>query len=217
MGLKGLSSGSLGKSILYFTAKFSVIYWQCSAGFILWCMHLYCVILMMKFVTNDKENHERWNRFDSWSLLEFAWFQLTATSIGSDNVLAPTRRQSHCLNGWCFCLLTRVWVSEVQWVKRVLLKSNTTVVLKRAYVPREPDKTIAILLSSLKTYVLHRYAFRWYSHRIPFEIVSICHCVGVINIRAFCTAGPRLNIKTVLSMYGDFHVKDKTAVRTSYL
>ena len=29
--------------------------------------------------------------------------------------------------------------------------------------------------------------------------------------------GPRLNIKTVLSMYGDFHVKDKTAARTSYL
>ena len=29
--------------------------------------------------------------------------------------------------------------------------------------------------------------------------------------------GPRLNIKTILSRYGDFHVKDKTAVRTSYL
>ena len=29
--------------------------------------------------------------------------------------------------------------------------------------------------------------------------------------------GPRLSIKTVLSTYGDFHVKDKTAVRTSYL
>ena len=29
--------------------------------------------------------------------------------------------------------------------------------------------------------------------------------------------GPSLNIKTVLSRYGDFHVKDKTAVRTSYL
>ena len=29
--------------------------------------------------------------------------------------------------------------------------------------------------------------------------------------------GPRLNIKTVLSTYGDFQVKDKTAVRTSYL
>ena len=33
----------------------------------------------------------------------------------------------------------------------------------------------------------------------------------------FLEPGPRLNIKTVLSMYGDFHVKDKTAVRTSYL
>ena len=31
------------------------------------------------------------------------------------------------------------------------------------------------------------------------------------------TPGPHLNIKTVLSTYGDFHVKDKTAVRTSYL
>ena len=31
------------------------------------------------------------------------------------------------------------------------------------------------------------------------------------------TSGPRLNIKTVLSAYGNFHVKDKTAVRTSYL
>ena len=30
-------------------------------------------------------------------------------------------------------------------------------------------------------------------------------------------SGPRLNIKTVLSTYGDFHVKDKTVVRTSYL
>ena len=29
--------------------------------------------------------------------------------------------------------------------------------------------------------------------------------------------GPRLNIKTILSTYGDFHVKDKTAIRTSYL
>ena len=32
---------------------------------------------------------------------------------------------------------------------------------------------------------------------------------------AFRITGPRLNIKTVLSTYGDFHVKDKTAVRTS--
>ena len=38
-----------------------------------------------------------------------------------------------------------------------------------------------------------------------------------LTIRQSPTPGPRLNIKTVLSTYGDFHVKDKTAVRTSYL
>ena len=39
----------------------------------------------------------------------------------------------------------------------------------------------------------------------------LAHC-GIRHL-----PGPRLNIKTVLSAYGDFHVKDKTAVRTSYL
>ena len=34
---------------------------------------------------------------------------------------------------------------------------------------------------------------------------------------AMISPGPRLNIKTILSTYGDFHVEDKTAVRTSYL
>ena len=38
-----------------------------------------------------------------------------------------------------------------------------------------------------------------------------------IVIWCMTKSGPRLNIKTVLSTYGDFHVKDKTAVRTSYL
>ena len=36
-------------------------------------------------------------------------------------------------------------------------------------------------------------------------------------IMALKKSGPHLNIKTVLAAYGDFHVKDKTAVRTSYL
>ena len=43
---------------------------------------------------------------------------------------------------------------------------------------------------------------------------GVCWLVWVRNKRL---SGPRLNIKTVLSTYGDFHVKDKTAVRTSYL
>ena len=37
------------------------------------------------------------------------------------------------------------------------------------------------------------------------------------TVRNWSSSGPRLNIKTVLSAYGVFHVKDKTAVRKSYL
>ena len=49
--------------------------------------------------------------------------------------------------------------------------------------------------------------------------VSQCHylCGNIAARIALMIPGPRLNIKTVLSTYGDFHVKDKTAVRTSYL
>ena len=49
----------------------------------------------------------------------------------------------------------------------------------------------------------------------------VCHAMTSSNFSHHaCKAkqpGPRLNIKTVLSTYGNFHVKDKTAVRTSYL
>ena len=38
-----------------------------------------------------------------------------------------------------------------------------------------------------------------------------------VNTTHSMEPGPRLNIKTVLSTYGDFHVKNKTVVRTSYL
>ena len=44
-----------------------------------------------------------------------------------------------------------------------------------------------------------------------------CFTPNTVMDSYFQTTGPRLNIKTVLSTYGDFHVKDKTAVRTSYL
>ena len=47
--------------------------------------------------------------------------------------------------------------------------------------------------------------------------VHMLHLLYIHLSRCGYTAGPRLNIKTVLSTYGDFHVKDKTAVRTSYL
>ena len=42
-----------------------------------------------------------------------------------------------------------------------------------------------------------------------------CSCYTGIILSQI--SGPRLNIKTVFLRYGDSHVKDKTAVRTSYL
>ena len=44
-----------------------------------------------------------------------------------------------------------------------------------------------------------------------------CHDVQKFVAVRWEEPGPRLNIKTVLSRYGDSYVKDKTAVRTSYL
>ena len=52
--------------------------------------------------------------------------------------------------------------------------------------------------------------YNLFKDRTPVDLIR-----PVSQIRA--PPGPRLNIKTVLSAYGDFHVKDKTAVRTSYL
>ena len=51
----------------------------------------------------------------------------------------------------------------------------------------------------------------WISYYIP-QNTAGCNYLSMPRV-----PGPRLNIKTVLSTYGDFHVKDKTVVRTSYL
>ena len=54
---------------------------------------------------------------------------------------------------------------------------------------------------------------------IMLELCASSYLIAWVDIMfsASKEPGPRLNIKTVLSTYGDFHVKDKTAVRTSYL
>ena len=53
---------------------------------------------------------------------------------------------------------------------------------------------------------------------LRYSIVSLERSlVAALGIENEYEPGPRLNIKTVLFRYGDFHVKDKTAVRTSYL
>ena len=51
----------------------------------------------------------------------------------------------------------------------------------------------------------------------PNSHVNVFRFVLQLSLHNPLKPGPRLNIKTILSTYGDFHVKDKTAVRTSYL
>ena len=55
----------------------------------------------------------------------------------------------------------------------------------------------------------------WCTVLLP-QVSSLYTCLVSLHV-VHSQSGPRLNIKTVLSTYGDFHVKDKTAVRTSYL
>ena len=52
---------------------------------------------------------------------------------------------------------------------------------------------------------------------IDYGVKFYKRCLKGVDKGVHLTPGPRLNIKTVLSTYGDFHDKDKTAVRTSYL
>ena len=54
-------------------------------------------------------------------------------------------------------------------------------------------------------------------HCAHYDVIVIIMAVCARRDKKHWSSGPRLNIKTVLSTYGDFHVKDKTAVRTSYL
>ena len=48
-------------------------------------------------------------------------------------------------------------------------------------------------------------------------ILQLSHLFSLTVLCSLTVCLDCLNIKTVLSTYGDFHVKDKTAVRTSYL
>ena len=73
-------------------------------------------------------------------------------------------------------------------------------------VDKRHRKTTQIPTMFKKTKI---YMFRWFHHMTNTSIGN--------GSSPVMDAGPRLNIKTVLSTYGDFHVKDKTAVRTSYL
>ena len=74
----------------------------------------------------------------------------------------------------------------------------------------------ALLYSSVIFQYFSKWGFNMWFKIYWNTFFSKCFCVVLLCL-TLIPAGPRLNIKTVLSTYGNFHVKDKTAVRTSYL
>ena len=113
----------------------------------------------------------------------------------------------------CLCQEQCWWVTSVEEIPRKIhnilcrlyaLKLILTVSATMLISPRN----IAIMICNKLRYSLYVFIC------IEPYLINSSHCVSVLYVT---DTGPRLNIKTVLSTYGDFHVKDKTAVRTSYL
>ena len=97
---------------------------------------------------------------------------------------------SHALR-WCWFI--------INWTQRNDNVSNT--VFRQNQMPFKMSSTIS-------NHVCSGLDGLWSYH-----LSCVCHKETYKTM----SPGPRLNIKTILSTYGDFHVKDKTAVRTSYL
>ena len=78
-------------------------------------------------------------------------------------------------------------------------------------------KRYMYFVTSVTEFCSWRSNWQWVSIDYDCVLMETCWPSSFVYKDFIPEAGPRLNIKTVLSTYGDFHVKDKTAVRTSYL
>ena len=88
--------------------------------------------------------------------------------------------------------------------------------LKR--VDTQLDKPVRVVFRSLNENVTVNIDGEWKCFLIKVDYEeAISETVECNYLSLPLIPGPCLNIKTVLSTHGDFHVKDKTAVRTSYL
>ena len=134
--------------------------------------------------------------------------------------------------------LKQCWLVIVCWSPN--WRTNfSEILIWSIFVPRNPITTSVRRHPIRSDLHLLRYLIRLlYLRKVPRDLLIYsnyaaiskyatkhrhCYLVETENLNIFhhynnnTSAGPRLNIKTVLSTYGDFHVKDKTAVRTSYL
>ena len=90
-----------------------------------------------------------------------------------------------------------------------LENKQLVIVSNRTFCLSEADMCLSPLLVNL-------YLADFLQFSMTFQLNCFMFANDVVLLSE-TASGPRLNIKTVLSTYGDFHVKDKTAARTSYL
>ena len=127
--------------------------------------------------------------------------------------------KSGCLIQW-----KRTWNACLQW-----WWSNSLLCAKINYIvsPLQPCNSAVLPYlaadgeTTCETPVLWCFnlekSFHWWNRKRIHDILIALLMRNKTILDLVQPSGPRLNIKTVLSTYGDVHVKDKTAVRTSYL
>ena len=150
------------------------------------------------------------------------------TTIGSDNGLSPSRYLNRCwplIVGPMEKTCAEAWIKVLNFFLKIIHlnispEKYLPVSFRHQRVPRFPLHVspsyygLCIIQSGFLItdlwyewgYMFNITGTSWYSNKLQMKYLSL-----------WARPGPRLNIKTVLSRYRDFHVKDKTAVRTSYL
>ena len=129
------------------------------------------------------------------------------TSIGSDNGLSPGRRQAIIRTNAGILLIRPLGTNFSEFLVEILIFSFKKMRLKVSSAKRRP---FCLGLNELTMNYPESVVWR---SILPLLSPGPLYTMQTDTL----SSGPRLNIKTVLSTYGDFHVKDKTAVRTSYL
>ena len=139
--------------------------------------------------------------------------------IGSDNGLSPVRHQA------IICWLIVIRTLEFQWNSN---QSTKIFIQQNAFVNvvRKIATNFYLSRNVLKLQLMFLLTRRSMPFMIPPAKLGFPRIQGAVSIRKTVLPGmaiPMLKIrrpinkKDGLTRYGNFHVKDKTAVRTSYL
>ena len=156
--------------------------------------------------------------FNSWHIYEYLCISMHTWPHRIRNI-------PHCLKSWTYCHgeCTNMWRAVLSYGYKIKINVHNWSEWKSTSRQNRGKHEMIFLRLSIfgKQMQYNPVFFRTcnLANSRAWLIYSIC--IGLShhgNTRGQGQhPGPRLNIKTVLSTYGDFHVKDKTAVRTSYL